>query len=105
MHARLAGCAREASDEPWKCIHFHFASICMPTAWPLLLFRESREFMLVKEAVFRSLTPRGGGGANNANPFILSPWLSTLKFIILSEVETTKPLKKEKVLMGPPTRS
>lgn len=68
----------------------------MPTAWPLLLFRESGELMLEKEVVFRSLTPHGGGegGANNANLSILSPWLSTPKFIILSEVETIKPLLK-----------
>lgn len=61
QHACTVGrLAPEASEEElWKCIHFHFASICMPTARPSLLFGERGEFMLESETVFSTLPHMG----------------------------------------------
>ena len=89
QHARAVGkLSSEARDEePWKCIHFHFASICMPMPRTLLLFRERGEFILESKAVCRHRTPRGGGGAGNSNPSVLlASQASTLSKVEIIEL-------------------
>lgn len=50
--------------------------------------------MLESEAVFRYLTPHGGGEASNSTLCILYPWANTLKCIILLEMKIIKPLPR-----------
>lgn len=55
---------------------------------------EEMEFVFESKAVFRYLTPHGGNAASTSNLSFLSPWVSTLKFIILSEVKIIERLPR-----------